>query len=104
MVEIRHTISSIFESELKEGGLERYVNWVLPFFFSRFRHRSPNELEMAALLEEVEIGTYEEYGWEDALEAIDPQSNARQMVEDWLKAFFSVRLLHFCLRIGRVDR
>lgn len=83
-------MSSIFERELRDAGFVRYVHWLLPGLFTRFRHRSPTELETAALLEEVEIGTYEEYGWEDALEAIDPRSGERAKVESWLEEFFMV--------------
>ncbi|KAA8911750.1 trafficking protein particle complex subunit 10 [Sphaerosporella brunnea] len=87
--ELRHTVSNIFEEELEAAGFGRYVHWLLPNFFARFRHRSPTELETAALLEEFEIGTYEEYGWEDALEAIDPRSGEREKIETWLKEFFT---------------
>jgi hypothetical protein len=87
-------VSNIFEEELKKAGFDRYVHWLLPNFFARFRHRSPTELETAALLEEFEIGTYEEYGWEDALEAIDPRDGEREKIESWLKEFFSVRPPH----------
>ncbi|KAI5841240.1 trafficking protein particle complex subunit 10 [Tricharina praecox] len=87
--ELRETVSSVFERDLKDAGFERYVHWLLPGLFMRFRHRSPTELETAALLEEVDIGTYEEYGWEDALEAIDQRSGERAKVESWLKEFFT---------------
>lgn len=90
--ELRETMASLFEAELKEAGFGQYIHWLLPGLFSRFRHRSPTELETAALLEEFDNGTYEDYGWEDALEAIDPQSGEREKIETWLKGFFSVCL------------
>jgi len=92
--ELRQTVSSVFERELKDAGFERYIHWLLPGLFTRFRHRSPTELETAVLLEEVEVGTYEEYGWEDTLEAIDLRSGERAKVESWLKEFFAVGLPH----------
>lgn len=91
MIELRETLASIFETELRKAGLEIYMQWLIPSLFLHFRHRSPTELETAALLEEFEIGTYEDYGWEDALEAIDPGTGERAKVESWLREFFTVR-------------
>lgn len=75
---------------MKEAGFEEYTHWLLPSLRARFRHRTPAELERAALLEEFENASYDEYGWDEVLEAIDPRAGLREKVETWLKDFFTV--------------
>ena len=99
-------MASCFEEKLKEAGLARYTHLLLPYLFARFRHRPPAELEAAALLDEADNGSYRQYGWADALEAVDPQAGERARVEAWLKAFFAVvfpRLLLLCFFPFRSD-
>ena len=83
-------MASRFEEKLEEAGLARYTHLLLPYLFARFRHRPPTELEAAALLDEADNGSYRQYGWADALEAVDPRAGERARVEAWLRAFFAV--------------
>ncbi|KAI5777162.1 hypothetical protein EDC01DRAFT_636092 [Geopyxis carbonaria] len=89
LLEIGHSVASLFKTGLKQAGLENYMHWLLPSLFARLRNRSPVELETAALLEEIDIGNYSEYNWEEVLEAIPPRSGDRKRVSEWLKSFFA---------------
>ncbi|KAI5782945.1 hypothetical protein FPQ18DRAFT_359351 [Pyronema domesticum] len=98
--ELRQTVATLFETEMKEAGFEEYTHWLLPSLRARFRHRTPAELERAALLEEFENASYDEYGWDEVLEAIDPRAGLREKVETWLKDFFTK---HSRVPINRPD-
>lgn len=48
------------------------------------------EFETAALLDEVRLGSYEHYRWEEALDGINPHNGQREKVEQLLMEFYKV--------------
>lgn len=66
------------------------MHWLQPILISQLQKRHLLELETTALLGEVRLGTYEEYGWEEALDGITPTHGEREQMEHWLKEFYKV--------------
>jgi len=79
-----------FSSQLEEAGLGLYFCWLVPILIIRLRHRTAHDLEAAGLLNEVRLGKYDNYNWDEALESINPANGAREKVETWLKEFYEV--------------
>jgi hypothetical protein len=79
-----------FGSQLETAGLNLYSRLLVPILISRLRRRSPEDLEAAGLLDEVRLGGYGEYSWEEALDCINPNTGERRKVENWLKGFYEV--------------
>lgn len=48
------------------------------------------EFETAALLDEIRLGNYEQYRWEEALDGINPHNGQREKVEQFLIHFYKV--------------
>lgn len=86
--EIIQCVRSAFASQLKAAGKGKYMHWLQPILISQLQKRNLLELEATALLGEVRLGTYEEYGWEEALDGITPAGGERERVEKWLKEFY----------------
>lgn len=53
------------------------------------------EFETAALLDEIRLGSYEQYRWEESLDGINPHNGQREKVEQFLMEFYKV-----CCRIA----
>ncbi|KAL7275089.1 hypothetical protein RUND412_001991 [Rhizina undulata] len=75
-----------FKKELAEAGLEEFTHYLVPVMVSRLRQKLAGELEMVGLVEEVELGGWEKFMWEEVLEGIFPGEMGR--VEAWLAGFF----------------
>ncbi|KAH8149309.1 uncharacterized protein LAJ45_06849 [Morchella importuna] len=86
--EIIQSVRSTFASQLQAAGKEKYMHWLQPILISQLQKRHLLELETTALLGEVRLGTYEEYGWEEALDGITPTHGEREQMEHWLKEFY----------------
>ncbi|KAH0559500.1 hypothetical protein GP486_003985 [Trichoglossum hirsutum] len=80
--EIEETLESAFVDALNGspfGGLSRLL---VPTLFSWVRKRSAHELEMIGLLGEINLGSFKDLGWSDALDGLS--GGERGKVERWL--------------------
>jgi trafficking protein particle complex subunit 10 len=84
---------AILTSRLREAGLETYIHWLQPVLVSQLRGRSGADLETAGLLGEVRLGRYEDYGWDEALEGVNPTNGDRERVESQIREFYEVRFI-----------
>lgn len=70
--------------------MDIYRHRLQPILISQLRKRNMAEFETAALLDEVRLGSYEHYRWEEALDGINPHNGQREMVEQLLIEFYRV--------------
>lgn len=88
--EILQSVLSVFTSQLKDAGLDIHRHRLQPILISQLRKRNMVEFETAALLDEIRLGNYEHYRWEEALDGINPQNGEREKVEQLLMQFYRV--------------
>lgn len=90
LIEILQSVISAFNLKLKEAGLDTYQHWLQPMLISQLQKRNMQELEAAALLDEVRLGGYEQCEWEETLDGINPHNGEREKIEQLLKEFYTV--------------
>lgn len=83
-------MTAAFNSQLEAAGLNLYTCLLVPTLVSGLRRRTPEDLEVAGLLDEVRLGEYAGYAWEETLECINPDIGEREKVLNWLKGFYEV--------------
>ncbi|KAG0636053.1 trafficking protein particle complex subunit 10 [Tuber brumale] len=86
--EVQDSVVAAFSSQLEEAGLDLYSRLLVPILITRLRHRTAHNLEAAGLLNEIRLGKYDNYNWDEALESISPANGAREKAETWLKEFY----------------
>lgn len=87
--EVYSTVAGILKRGLEMAGLIEYQNLLLEHLKSRLDMRTVEELEVWGVVREVGLGSYEEWGWAEALEGVAPGRGGRegekQRVEKWLR-------------------
>ncbi|KAI9674321.1 MAG: hypothetical protein M1829_003722 [Trizodia sp. TS-e1964] len=81
--DVTDAVENEFFSAVKGTPAEEYSRLLLPTILSRVRNRvSAYDLESVGILGEIELGSFKEMKWDEALNALD--GNAREKVAKWL--------------------
>ncbi|KAI9859250.1 MAG: hypothetical protein M1813_007024 [Trichoglossum hirsutum] len=80
--EIEETLESAFVDALSGSSFDGLSRLLVPTLLSWVRRRSTHELEMIGLLGEINLGSFKDLGWGEALDGLP--SGLREKVERWL--------------------
>ena len=83
---------TIYSNTIAATPLQKFSRLVVPAFLSTLHSRfSTQQLETAGLLREVEVGTFEEYGWSSSIIAGLPPDIGEELAR-WLRSWHEVRV------------
>ena len=83
---------TIYSNTIAATPLQKLSRLVIPAFLSMLQSRfSAQQLEIAGLLREVEVGTFDEYGWSSSIIAGLPPDIGEELTR-WLRSWHKVRV------------
>jgi hypothetical protein len=96
--EIEETLESAFVDALSGSSFDGLSRLLVPTLLSWVRRRSTHELEMIGLLGEINLGSFKDLGWGEALDGLP--SGLREKVERWLTNWHEVRCVVWAVRVA----
>jgi hypothetical protein len=88
LAEIEEALESAFVNALNSSSLSDLSQLLVPTLLSWVRRRSSHELETVGLLGEINLGTFKDARWDEALDGLP--SGSRERVERWLASWHEV--------------
>jgi hypothetical protein len=88
--DVRDRVRSLFASDITKSTISRLARLLTDTFTDRVEHKIlPHQYERIALLEKVELGTFEDMGWSECVDGL-PQV-IRGDTTTWLQKWHEVR-------------
>ncbi|KAL1602491.1 hypothetical protein SLS60_005907 [Paraconiothyrium brasiliense] len=82
--EVLDRVRALFGDAVENGPVHRLARLLIHTFTDRLRHRIlPPQFERIALLQQIDIGPYDDMGWEECIESL-PET-VRQDTRTWLQ-------------------
>ena len=90
--EILTAAEIVYSNALAASPLQKLSRLLIPAFLSILRSRfSPQQFNTSGLLREIDVGTFEEYGWGPSIVAGLPPDLGEELAR-WLKKWHDVRI------------
>lgn len=90
--EVLDRMCMLFGNAVSNGPVRRLVRLLVHTFTDRLRHRIlPLQFERIALLQQVDLGLFDDFGWDDCIESL-PQT-VREDTRSWLLKWHQVSQL-----------
>ena len=90
--EILTVAESVYSKDLAATTLQKLSRLLIPAFLSTLHSRfSTQQLEAAGLLREIDVGNFEDYGWDSSVLAGLPPDLGKELAR-WLKSWHDVRV------------
>lgn len=90
--EVVSTVSGVLKRDLERAGMREYENLLVGHITSKLEQRVVEEMEVWGVVREVGLGGWEEWGWGEVLEGIQPgrggKGGEREKVEQWLREWW----------------
>ena len=94
--EILAVAEHLFSKALAATPLQKLSRLLIPSLLATLNSRfSPQQLEVAGILHEIDVGTFEDYGWGSILAGLPPDLG--QELARWLRKWHNVRVSYILM-------